>query len=269
MGPVTRSHTAAGPKLARTLQSSMPWLREPKHRAQAWLRRVRRTPHEPDFDVLARVELLDDACLVDVGANRGQSIESFRLHLPTARIEAFEPQQELAEALQQRYRHHPRVRIHPFGLGAELSTTRLFVPVYRGYRYDGLASTVETEAAGWISADTVYGFDPRRLRIETTDIRTVPMDDHELTPAVIKIDVQGTEADVLEGGRRTISEHGPLVIMEGGAHTLPAWMVELGYSVRWWTGTRLTRTPREQPNVLALPPVERRRTWRLHSPLNG
>ena len=75
---------------------------------------------------------------------------------------------------------------------------------------------------------------------ETTAIETVPAQtidalvrEHDLKPAVIKIDVEGAEMDVLRGARETLKIHRPVVISEVSAPLLrtagasPAAIVQL------------------------------------------
>ena len=61
--------------ILRTAQVHFPALLEFRHGAQRLYRRLRRQPHEPDFALLARYRFEPDDVLVDVGGNRGQSID--------------------------------------------------------------------------------------------------------------------------------------------------------------------------------------------------
>jgi FkbM family methyltransferase len=78
---------------------------------------------------------------VDIGANTGQSIESIKLFAPGANVVSFEPNPELADKLERRYRGDPKVKIKAIGLSDAVAMLTLHVPVYRGFVYDGLASS--------------------------------------------------------------------------------------------------------------------------------
>ena len=86
-------------RLARTVVSYIPSRSLMSLRRLGDLRdRLRRAPHEADF--LAFSEFgVDTPVVVDVGANRGQSIRSFSLNLPRATFHAFEPNEPLATYL--------------------------------------------------------------------------------------------------------------------------------------------------------------------------
>ena len=47
------------------------------------------------------------------------------------------------------------------------------------------------------------------------DVDVVPLDDMDIRPDFIKIDVEGLEAEVLAGGLRTIMNHRPVIFLEG------------------------------------------------------
>lgn len=47
-----------------------------------------------------------------------------------------------------------------------------------------------------------------------SEINIFPLDDFNLTPSFIKIDVQGSEREVLKGAERTIRIHKPVVVIE-------------------------------------------------------
>lgn len=252
-------------KLARTAQSSAPWIREPKHRAQAAILARRHRPHEADFELLRHLTISTDHCIVDVGANRGQSIRSIRIFQPAVPIEAFEPQSTLVERLRDEHGTDPLVEVHHAGLGEAAGELILFVPVYRGYVYDGLASTIRADAEEWLSPRTVYRFraDQLELREEHVEIRV--LDDLDLAPAFVKIDVQGAEPAVLRGGQKTIDEHRPIILMEAPSDDLIAELETWHYVPRWWSGASLVDRSTGGPNTFFVPSDGTGAGWKLPS----
>ena len=69
----------------RDLQSRFGALLEAKTSVQRASRRLRKTPFEDDFRILEQLEIGDGLCL-DVGGNRGQSIDAIRLMQPLSLI---------------------------------------------------------------------------------------------------------------------------------------------------------------------------------------
>jgi hypothetical protein len=62
--------------------------------------------------------------------------------------------------------------------------------------------------------------------IETISVLVEDLDSSlppDYVPALIKIDVEGAEQQVIEGGIRTISTHRPIVVFEHGSGAAPAY----------------------------------------------
>jgi FkbM family methyltransferase len=202
-------------KLIRTVQSEFPFVSQAKESFYYHYRKLLSVPHERDFNALKFIPEQLPGCYIDAGANHGQSIESIKAVKPKARVFAFEPNRPLANRLQARYQSRADITILPFGLAEEKEQQRtLFVPVYKGYIYDGLASFDRDSAANWLSPNTLYWFSPDKLKLDESVCVTRRLDDQELQPIFIKIDVQGYEYQVVKGGLTTILRHEPILLIE-------------------------------------------------------
>ncbi|MFN4090297.1 MAG: FkbM family methyltransferase [Alphaproteobacteria bacterium] len=242
-------------KALRTLQSYVPALKPVKERVQIALRRLRRRPHEDDFLLLPRLGLGAAPACLDIGTNYGQSIDSIGLMLPGAAIVAFEPNPGLAARVRRRFAGQGGLTLHQVALGEAEGELTLYVPVYRGYEYDGLASLDREAAANWISADTVYRFDRRRLEIREIAVPIRRLDSYDLRPRFVKIDVQGAELQVLRGGRETLAAARPIVLAEAVDEDSPVmrFMAELGYRRFVRSGDRLVHRGPYADNVFLIP----------------
>jgi FkbM family methyltransferase len=203
-------------KPVRTIQSYFPFLKEAKDQFYLSYRRRLRIPSEPFF---AAISLFGDrltGCYVDVGGNLGQSIESIRLYAPDAKIVSFEPNPNLAGKLARRYRNDQMVEIRDVGLSDRTMRLNLHVPSYRGFVYDGLGSLDFDAAKSWISSETVYFFNPRHLVVNSYECAVETLDMQNLQhPIFIKIDVEGTEYQVVKGGIETLRKFEPILLVEG------------------------------------------------------
>ena len=197
----------------RDLQSRFGALLEAKVSAQRALRRLRKIPFEDDFRILGQLEIGDGLCL-DVGGNRGQSIDAIRLMQPDCKIMSFEPSGLLSEALERQSANDQKTQIMNMGLGDEAGEFTLYTPFYRNFMYDGLASFVEDEARQWLNMETVWRFNPDLLHIEKRSCKIAVLDELNLDPVFIKLDVQGFERQVILGGRDTLARNKPLILME-------------------------------------------------------
>lgn len=223
----------------RALQSRFPALVDAKAGAQRFMRRALRTPFEADFRFLELWSPAPGEVFVDAGANRGQSIDAIRLYHPDALIHAFEPNPHLALVLARLFHDDPALAVYRCGLAAGEETRRLFIPVYRSFVYDGLASFDEAECRGWLNAETVAGFDPDRLEVVACEAKAFPLDQLALPVGFMKLDVQGFERTVLEGARQTLESAAPIVMMENNTAADAFLTGELGWTRAAFTGKGL------------------------------
>jgi len=214
----------------RSLVVQAPQLQELRNVAQRAFLRAARKPFEPEFEVLRHFRPNDGECAVDIGANRGQSIDAIRLFQSTLPIVCFEPNSELSTRLEVAFEKDERVAIAGFGLSDAVSNQTLFLPYYGDYMFDGLASIDRDEATDWLNSKTLVGFDAEKLRIRELGIRLETLDDQGLKPGFIKIDVQGAEAAVIAGGAKTIDTFKPIFLVETGLNEkLVGSICDLGY----------------------------------------
>ena len=197
----------------RAVQSRFPFLVETKATLQRQMRLALKRPFEPDFKILQYFE--DGApTILDIGANRGQSLDACLMYQQNAQIHAFEPNTRLAKRLSDRFASRKNIQIRATGLADQAFERELYVPVYQGFEYDGLASFDRSEATGWLNSDTMAGFKEDRLIVEQRKCSATTLDNLDLKPDFVKIDVQGFEKQVLKGGEQTLRRSNPLIMLE-------------------------------------------------------
>lgn len=247
-------------KLLLTIQSDYPAVAGFKERVYATTRRCLRVPHEREFNVLALIPSSLEGCYIDIGGNKGQSIQSILLFKPTAEIFCFEPNLLLAQKLKTRYRTQTNVRVINKALSDAVGVLSLFVPCYKRLACDDLASLNRESAANWINHDRVFGFDAANLRVSEVHCQVSTLDLYRLSPVFIKIDVQGTEYNVLAGAQETLRRCEPVVILEdyrGNPNTVQL-MEGLGYEEFCMDGATLKKGPAQGDNSLLLTPSRMR-----------
>lgn len=132
---------------------------------------------------------------VDVGTNRGQWLADACRCAPDATHLAFEPIPELCAEIAARF---PDVDLRAAALAAEPGEAK-FCRYLNLDGWSGLRRRSEiSDECRWI------------------DVRVARLDDElgDVVPALIKIDVEGAEVDVLLGGQTTLAEHRPPVVFE-------------------------------------------------------
>jgi FkbM family methyltransferase len=199
-------------KFFRSIQVYFPYLQDYKFLFQQNLRRVLNRTHEEDFEILPSLPVTRNL-FIDVGANRGDAIQSMLMRAPRAEIVAFEPNSYLCDKLSKRYKANSRVNIFNYGLGNTDSSFDLFIPFYNNYMFDGLASFKEENARDWL-VNRLYNFRRDKFELKKLSCQVRKLDDFNLAPGFIKVDVQGFEYEVLQGAVQTLKSYKPMLLIE-------------------------------------------------------
>ena len=167
---------------------------------------------KPEFRGVAHFSTRN-GLIVDVGANRGQSIEALRKFAPHSSIAAFEPEPRLVTYLQSRYRRNPTVTIHGCALSTSSGTISFFVPKYGLWNCDGMSATDDKAATDWLNdSGRMSFFNEKRLSVEEHVVERRALDSFGLAPWLIKLHAQGAEFDILQGAHTTIKRHQPVLM---------------------------------------------------------
>lgn len=130
-------------------------------------------------------ELSENEVFVDCGAYDGDTIADFRQasndHF--GRIIAFEPDPANFASLQSSLNGDQRIFLQPYATGARRETLQLFTAGMQSHISETGTCTIEV-----VSLDDVL---------------------EGVMPTYIKLDIEGSEPDALEGGRRIITQHRP------------------------------------------------------------
>jgi FkbM family methyltransferase len=184
-------------------------------RAHRVIRYLRRIPHEPEFAYFATLPDRDGLFL-DIGANTGTSAMSFRLFNKRSRILSIEPNPVHRRDLELVKRLVPRFEYMLCGAGEHNERVTLHVPVYRGIPVTGEASLTADELVienSWFLRD-VPRASPAHFSIMEVPVEVRRLDELELTPQYVKIDVEGAELSVLRGLDETIRRCRPIMLIE-------------------------------------------------------
>lgn len=176
-------------KLRTAIDLVPPRIRLAKRAMQAWYW------GEPELRLLPYLFNRND-CVVDVGANYG--VYSWHAWSRAKKVIAFEPQPELVAFLQRAL--GPKVRVEHAALSESAGDVVLRVPIDR--MQDGRATLEEDNDLGLLPAHEIQ-VSCRRL------------DDYDLDRiGFIKIDVEGHELAVINGGWGVISRDLPHLLVE-------------------------------------------------------
>jgi len=143
-------------------------------------------------------------CAIDIGANVGKISQALLDCVgPTGQVHAFEPNSELVA------KHLSRIKvanfhIHRQAVSSGVGTATLFVD-----RRDDMAVASSLR----VLDDLHEAGKVAPVSVDTTTLDSF-VQQNNLRPAFIKIDVEGHEIDVFRGGVQTLSKFRPIVIFE-------------------------------------------------------
>lgn len=221
----------------------------------------RRIVHDEDFHSLARPDVLPRRpdgqlpVILDIGANRGQSIVSIRNVVGPCKVIAFEANPYHWPTLEALAAELKDVDIRRGGLGQVKANLDFYVPSAGGEQYLEEATTrLDYFDKPWVAEK----FAARGgLTLSTIKVDIFRGDDLNL-PRVdfIKIDVEGAEHDVLLGLEATIESWRPALLVENSDwHNVTAFLVKYGYT--FWKYRR---------DIDALEPLDDARTNTIYLP---
>ncbi|MGH6858023.1 MAG: FkbM family methyltransferase [Methylocella sp.] len=147
--------SARAKKVIRSLQIFFPSLPDTKFLWQARYFRITRRLFKAEFGGLRKLSLRG-RLLLDVGANRGQSIIAFQNAVPECQIVAFEPNRDLSACLATCYAGDASVKVEAVALASAPGHLTLYVPFYNGFSFDGLSSPRQDEAVRWFNSGRLY-----------------------------------------------------------------------------------------------------------------
>jgi FkbM family methyltransferase len=191
----THAREAEGLLFIKNILKSVGWRLFPQHLAQHHLGDEKWAEIE---EIVVPIFVNQSTEAVDVGANRGRY--SILLSLGAKHVHAFDPNPECISNL--RSLHLPNASIYPYALSSMEGVSKYFVPFREGEQFSPWG-TLEHSAL-----DTHQKVDTLEVAKSTLDA----LCDRPIR--FVKVDVEGHEMDVLEGGRQLIANQQPIFMVE-------------------------------------------------------
>jgi FkbM family methyltransferase len=170
-------------------------------------------PHDRSYFAIRHFGGTREHLLVDIGANDGISALSFHKLNPDVRILSLEPNPLHRSSLQAVKDRIPNFDFMMVGAGDTAAEVRLFSPYYKRIALH----TFTSGSAEQVKTAVAKSFGPAvasALKIIECTVPIIRLDELNLAPWLIKIDVEGFDYKVLLGARATLERHRPYVIVE-------------------------------------------------------
>ncbi len=140
---------------------------------------------------------------IDIGMHKGEIFKLFLNNAPEGFHFGFEPIPDLYKQLQKKYEANKNCSLFQIALSNEKKTTPfnyvISNPAYSGIKKRKYDRKNEKDISIEVEADLLDNIVPQNIPIH-----------------FIKIDVEGGEMNVLEGGKKLLAAHHPLIVFECG-----------------------------------------------------
>lgn len=164
------------------------------------IHRIRKAPEPIEY-----LKTLGIRTVIDVGANIGQFAQEIRGLLPDAMIYSFEPLRDCYEQLQQTMRTDARFKAFNAALGAEAGEASIHRSSYSPSSSLLAMADLHKKLFPHTSGDR-----PESIAVKRMDevFKDIPLE----SKLLVKMDVQGYEDRVIEGGRETLAKAGAILL---------------------------------------------------------
>lgn len=161
---------------------------------------------EEGFEILKFVSPVNsNLTALDIGANDGTSIRMIRQFQKKVNIVSFDPLTKPKFDLS-------NVDFREYALSNLASSFSLFTPIVHGVALTQYSSFHSEKLRKQIEHD--LGIERSNYGIIEKTVQTRTLDSLNLNPFFIKIDVEGSESDVLKGSLETIKKYLPIILVE-------------------------------------------------------
>ncbi len=196
-------------------------------------------PHDSAFYAFKKVGEGKEIFL-DIGANDGISARSYRKMISHRPIVSIEPNPHHEASLLRVKNSIANFTFHLIGAGDKNGTMVLYTPIYKGVAMTNYAS-LDTDAARQ-NLDRHMNIRNIGSRVEFSknEISIRKLDELNLNPAIIKIDVEGFEDIVISGLLETIKKFQPMIMVEHNPRSfqvITAMLTSLDYTVNTYDVT--------------------------------
>ena len=218
-------------KIVRQIKVIHPSINEFKYDLQFFFRQLFRISHEDHLYFLKKIKLSKkekDYIFIDIGANRGQTIQSVRMFRKFTII-SFEPITYLYKKIIKKYKDNA-IKTYCFGISNKESIEFIHTPFYNKVPFYGLSSLSKEESLNFFKEDRFLFFKSGLLKLKKFQIQTKTLDSFNLDCDFLKADVQGNEINTIKGAYQTIKKSQPFIILERPSKELEVkFLKEFGY----------------------------------------
>jgi FkbM family methyltransferase len=176
-----------------------------------------RTIHDQDFAIF-KFAKNKNPVIIDIGANRGQSIATFSTLFPKSKIYSFEANPFFFPILDKLKEDIDLLNIYKHGLSSTNGVLQFYIPKIGDIYYlEESSINFDVFSKPWVK-EKYFKRELEtgdKLSFDIINVELKRLDDIGIEAAdIIKIDVEGAELSVLEGAENMLKEGKPVLIIE-------------------------------------------------------
>tara|TARA_Y100000741_G_C18180175_1_gene528981 strand:+ start:198 stop:956 length:759 start_codon:yes stop_codon:yes gene_type:complete len=178
--------------------------------------------YESDFKILKYLNKTDffikskRKVILDIGANDGISIKAIKNFIKNITIYSIEPGKENFEKLKKLKKKYDNLRIINYAVSNKKEKEKkvLFQPFYKKFHLSPFDSLNIKDVYKSMNFSLFIKNIEKKIHIKKSYVKTNKVDNFNLKPCFIKIDIQGHEYNCLLGSLKTIKKNLPIIMME-------------------------------------------------------
>lgn len=170
-------------------------------------------PHEEDLYGLNYLKIEKSRNIIDVGASDGLCYKSLRYMGIKNKYNAFEPLKKNKKYLIKIKKKNSNFKFHVTALGDKNSQLVLYTPFYKKHFLYNWSSFSINECKYNLLLRN-FNVNLEKLKFKKHRVKQKRLDFFKFEPALIKIDVEGYETNVLLGAIKTIKKFRPIIYVE-------------------------------------------------------
>ena len=178
--------------------------------------------YESDFKILKYLKRSNfflknnKKIILDVGANDGISIKAIRNFVSDVKICSIEPSKTNFEKLKILSKKFKNLKILNYAVSDNLTAKKkiLFQPFYKGYSLSPFDTLNIKDVFKSMNSCLFIKNVEKKIYIKKSFVRITRIDNLNLRPCFIKIDIQGHEYRCVLGSLQTIKKHLPIIMLE-------------------------------------------------------
>ena len=167
-------------------------------------------PNETDWYFFKNIKIKNSHIILDVGAHYGESIKVFRRFFD-CNIYSFEPNPRAFKKLKIKTSNFKKIKIFNYGLSSKSFDGVLYTPKIKNFFFDLLSSSNITGVKKNLNR---VGFEISKFAFKKDIVKFKKIKKIKMKIPLIKIDVEGSEYDVVMGLNQIIKDNKPILFIE-------------------------------------------------------